>query len=156
MEGDIGNDTLVGGEGVDQMYGGDDRDLFIINPADVSSGDFVDGGTGGDDFDVLDLSAVGPFRLVNQTTDADGDSTSGTVEFLDGSGGVRGSMTFTEIERCICFTPGTLIATPKGEVPVEDLREGDKVITRDNGIQEIRWTGPQDAGLEGSCRRRRI
>ncbi|HHB80624.1 MAG TPA: Hint domain-containing protein, partial [Aliiroseovarius sp.] len=40
-----------------------------------------------------------------------------------------------------CFTPGTMIATPKGEVPVETLREGDKVVTRDNGIQEIRWAG---------------
>ncbi|SMX34996.1 Hint domain-containing protein [Actibacterium lipolyticum] len=40
-----------------------------------------------------------------------------------------------------CFTPGTMIATIKGERPAEDLREGDKVITRDNGIQEIRWAG---------------
>ncbi|WP_102223254.1 Hint domain-containing protein [Acidimangrovimonas sediminis] len=40
-----------------------------------------------------------------------------------------------------CFTPGTLIATPKGERLVEDLVPGDKVITRDNGIQEIRWAG---------------
>ncbi|MEM1236312.1 MAG: Hint domain-containing protein [Pseudomonadota bacterium] len=41
----------------------------------------------------------------------------------------------------VCFTPGTAIATPRGEVAVEDLREGDRVVTRDNGIQEIRWTG---------------
>lgn len=41
----------------------------------------------------------------------------------------------------VCFTPGTLIATPRGEVPVETLRPGDRVITRDNGIQEIRWVG---------------
>jgi len=40
-----------------------------------------------------------------------------------------------------CFTPGTLIATPIGERLVEDLRMGDRIITRDNGIQEIRWTG---------------
>lgn len=40
-----------------------------------------------------------------------------------------------------CFTPGTLIATPQGERPVEDLQSGDTIITRDNGIQEIRWTG---------------
>ncbi len=40
-----------------------------------------------------------------------------------------------------CFTPGTLIATPRGEVPVESLSPGDKVVTRDNGIQVIRWTG---------------
>lgn len=38
-----------------------------------------------------------------------------------------------------CFTPGTLIATPKGEVAVEQLVPGDRVITRDNGIREIRW-----------------
>jgi hypothetical protein len=40
-----------------------------------------------------------------------------------------------------CFTPGALIATPRGEVPVETLRPGDRVVTRDNGIREIRWIG---------------
>ncbi|TMV38466.1 type I secretion protein, partial [Thioclava sp. BHET1] len=32
-----------------------------------------------------------------------------------------------------------MIATPQGERLVEELRVGDKIITRDNGIQEIRW-----------------
>lgn len=41
----------------------------------------------------------------------------------------------------ICFTPGTSIATPDGPRSVEDLREGDKVQTRDNGAQEIQWIG---------------
>ncbi|UWQ38243.1 Hint domain-containing protein [Leisingera aquaemixtae] len=41
----------------------------------------------------------------------------------------------------ICFTPGTLIATPRGPQPVEQLREGDKVQTRDSGAQEILWIG---------------
>ncbi len=40
-----------------------------------------------------------------------------------------------------CFTPGTMIATPRGERRVEDLQVGDRVITRDNGLQEIRWVG---------------
>ncbi len=40
-----------------------------------------------------------------------------------------------------CFTPGTMIGTPRGEVPVETLRIGDKIITRDNGLQDIRWIG---------------
>lgn len=41
----------------------------------------------------------------------------------------------------ICFTPGVLIDTPAGLRPVETLREGDKVLTRDNGPQEVLWTG---------------
>ena len=40
-----------------------------------------------------------------------------------------------------CFTPGSRIATPRGEVPGEALQPGDKILTRDNGIQEIRWIG---------------
>ena len=45
-----------------------------------------------------------------------------------------------------CFTPGTMIATPKGEVLVEELQVGDAVITRDNGIQLINWIGTRRFG----------
>ncbi|SEB39096.1 Hint domain-containing protein [Rhodobacter sp. 24-YEA-8] len=41
----------------------------------------------------------------------------------------------------ICFTGGTRILTPSGQVAVETLRPGDLVITRDNGAQEVIWTG---------------
>jgi len=40
-----------------------------------------------------------------------------------------------------CFTPGTLIDTPGGAVPVETLAVGDLVLTRDNGPRPIRWLG---------------
>lgn len=43
-----------------------------------------------------------------------------------------------------CFTPGTRIATPKGERLVQDLVPGERVITRDNGLREIRWAGRRD------------
>lgn len=36
-----------------------------------------------------------------------------------------------------CFTRGTAIATDRGEVPVEALRPGDRVLTQDNGYQEL-------------------
>ena len=41
----------------------------------------------------------------------------------------------------ICFTPGTMIDTPDGPRPVQDLREGDRVQTKDNGAQEVLWIG---------------
>ena len=98
----------------------------------------VDGGEGGDDHDTLDLTGAGPLRVIYDS----GNPENGVVNFLDGAGAVTGSMTFQNIENVIpCFTPGTLIATPKGERPVEELRAGDRVITRDSGIQEIRWVG---------------
>jgi hypothetical protein len=40
-----------------------------------------------------------------------------------------------------CFTPGTQIATQHGEISVEKLRVGDRVVTRDSGLQEVRWIG---------------
>lgn len=55
---------------------------------------------------------------------------------------VAGTRTFRNIETAVpCFTPGTTIATPKGERAVEELAIGDRVVTRDNGIREIRWSG---------------
>lgn len=40
-----------------------------------------------------------------------------------------------------CFVAGTLIATPNGDVPVDMLKVGDLVLTKDNGPQPIRWAG---------------
>ncbi|MCP5086547.1 MAG: Hint domain-containing protein [Rhodobacteraceae bacterium] len=45
-------------------------------------------------------------------------------------------------DECIpCFTPGTMIVAKPGLVPIETLSVGEKVLTRDNGFQEIRWIG---------------
>jgi hypothetical protein len=40
-----------------------------------------------------------------------------------------------------CFTAGTRIATPHGEVPVETLVPGDLVLTRDGTPHPVRWIG---------------
>jgi len=45
------------------------------------------------------------------------------------------TLTFTS-----CFLRGTLIRTAEGDVPVEDLRVGDLVVTH-KGVAEIRWVG---------------
>ncbi len=41
----------------------------------------------------------------------------------------------------ICFTPGTRIRCAGGDRLVEELREGDRIQTRDNGEQEVLWIG---------------
>jgi hypothetical protein len=41
----------------------------------------------------------------------------------------------------ICFTPGTRIATPDGPKLIQSLRPGDRVLTKDDGAQEVLWTG---------------
>lgn len=43
---------------------------------------------------------------------------------------------------CVSFTRGTLITMASGaQRPVEDLCVGDRVLTRDDGPQKIRWIG---------------
>ncbi|MCV2876756.1 Hint domain-containing protein [Rhodobacteraceae bacterium XHP0102] len=48
-----------------------------------------------------------------------------------------------------CFVRGTMIATIRGVIPVEALRAGDKIITRDNGVQEVRWIGSRRVEAQG-------
>lgn len=45
------------------------------------------------------------------------------------------------VDQVICFTPGTRLATRRGEVLSQQLKVGDMVITRDNGMKEICWIG---------------
>ncbi len=133
--GEGGNDTLTGGTGNDTMAGGDDRDVFY-----GGSGDVIDGGEGGDDYDTLDLTAWG-----HTATEVDYDADNpenGTVRFFDADGNPAGTLTFKNIEKVIaCFTPGCHILTADGDVVIEDLVVGDRVLTRDSGWQEIRWIG---------------
>ena len=151
LYGEGGNDTLSGGAGKDVMEGGDDRDTFT----DITAGDTVDGGAGftqdpSDDFDTLDLTGsagTGSLKVNITGPDSDGNGFDGTVEYFDAQGNHTGSMNFVNIETVVpCFTPGTMIATPRGERAVETLQVGDRVITRDNGIQRIRWVGKRVLG----------
>jgi len=133
MTGDAGNDTLIGDVGKDIFYG--------LNPGDV-----VFGGEGGNvDYDSLNLvgSAAGGLKF-KVVLDEDNPE-NGEVLYTDSDGKDAGKIVFKDIEQIIpCFTPGTRIATPRGEVMVENLKVGDKIITRDNGLQEIRWIGARD------------
>lgn len=138
LMGGKGDDLIDGGEGNDRAFGGDDQDTFI----NVNVGDYVDGNEGGVDYDTLDLRGSAPVNGGLKITYTTPDNEHGFVTYFDQDDNNVGTMEFHNIENVVpCFTPGTRIATPKGEKLVEDLKAGDRVITRDNGIQEIRWIG---------------
>ncbi len=51
---------------------------------------------------------------------------------------------------CVSFTRGTRITMATGEQRrVEDLKVGDRVLTRDDGAQELRWIGQTTARAVG-------
>ena len=51
----------------------------------------------------------------------------------------------------VCFTPGALILTPEGERPVESLRAGDLVTTRDRGARPVVWAGAETVDGTGDA-----
>ncbi|WP_347310619.1 Hint domain-containing protein [Defluviimonas sp. SAOS-178_SWC] len=143
LDGGTGNDTLIGGAGDDTMTGGTGSDYF----AGLTAGDVVDGSedAGGGDNDVLDLFGSGWTKATTNIVFSTPDHENGTVELLDGSGNVVGTMTFSNIETIVpCFTPGTRIETRQGPVAVERLKAGDRVLTKDHGYQTLRWIGRRD------------
>ncbi|MEP1943224.1 MAG: cadherin-like domain-containing protein, partial [Sulfitobacter sp.] len=143
--GGSGNDLIDGGEGEDTLTGGNDRDTFV----NVNAGDIVDGSEGGDDFDTLDLTDSAPDDGYLKVTLDPTNEENGVVDYFNADGSEAGQLVFSNIENIVpCFTPGTLIATPKGERKVEDLEVGDRIITRDNGMQEIRWVGRREMSGE--------
>ncbi len=55
--------------------------------------------------------------------------------------GLQPVVTTHTLDVLVCFTLGTQILTPAGPVSIETLEIGDRVVTRDHGVQEIRWIG---------------
>lgn len=52
---------------------------------------------------------------------------------------------------CVSFTRGTAITLADGrQIPVEDLKPGMRVLTKDNGPQELRWIGEQTVRATGA------
>ncbi|MEM7521800.1 MAG: Hint domain-containing protein [Pseudomonadota bacterium] len=49
----------------------------------------------------------------------------------------------------ICMAEGTLVLTPHGNRPVEEICVGERVMTRDHGVQEVLWHGAR-LGLHGA------
>ena len=148
-QGGDGNDTIYGGGDNDDLKGGDGADRFVINTLGSSgvNNTTVNGNSGGDDNDVLDFSALlkDGYEITNFVKNPETNGNpgyDGQVQLYNSKTDQWANINFKDIEKFApCFTPGTLIATPIGELPVEQLKVGDRVITRDNGTQTIAWVG---------------
>ena len=57
----------------------------------------------------------------------------------DGNDTFINDQTPTPGDTNVCFTKGTLLATPTGARPIERLSCGDELLTKDNGAQKIIW-----------------
>ena len=71
----------------------------------------------------------------------------GRVESLDDAGRVTDALDMSLMNASVpCFTCGAAIATKTGPRQVDDLRAGDRVITRDHGSCDIAWIGKRSFG----------
>jgi Ca2+-binding RTX toxin-like protein len=167
LSGGAGNDLLTGDAGSDLLYGGDGEDSLVGGAGDVLYGDagndllsatgpatlvggagadtfvggaglVVDGSNDGGAVDILNLEGLGDLSIAYDPLNPQ----NGVVTFYNELRQPTGTMVFSNIEYVIpCFTPGTMIACENGEKPVEALVPGDRVVTRDHGVQELRWIG---------------
>lgn len=172
---DAGDDTLLGGDGNDHIFGQGGDDSLVAGAGDdsVEGGDGSDtivGGTGidtldgGNNSDLFTFDGPGDHVIVGGE-DADGSDIdvidlsginarviqagpeNGLIEFLDAGGAVINTAYYSEIEQVICFTPDASIMTPRGPMRADALRVGDKVVTRDNGAKELAWIGQKTLQL---------
>ncbi|MEQ9242640.1 Hint domain-containing protein [Roseovarius indicus] len=179
LDGNIGNDEMTGGDGNDTFLelsaeGADTitdfgvGDTGSITDGDQTNNDFVDLSSFYNDTTVADVNAAGgdfdtPLEMMRADaedgrldgningTDYSGQIGGVDLTLQDGAGGaVTGSALTYDNTNVPCFVSGTLIATRRGSVPIEELKAGDEVITMDHGFQKIRWIGSTTVPAEGS------
>ena len=167
-----GNDRLDGGRGADSFEGGagDDtittglegRDTIVLTRGGGTDTvtDFARWDWNGTTEDRIDISRLrggsGPdgrvvWRDIVVRRTVDGDA---VLDFPEGERLILLGVPPEQFETrrnaqatgIPCFTAGTLIRTVAGEVPVERLRPGDLVLTRDNGPQPLRWVAVRRVG----------
>ena len=168
LDAGTGDDTLEGGTGNDLLTGGDDDDLFVYTAGDGidtisdfnvgNTGTLTDGDRANNDFidlssfydDIWELTAdFNDDGILNQSNST---LLGGTVDYSNNASFGGGGLVFagatgdkssftTENTGVACFASGTRILTADGERQIETLRVGDRIVTRDNGIQTLRWIG---------------
>lgn len=132
----IRNDGLYG-DGIGNY--GTEHIWIDLQPGDQIS---LDGGSAADgDNDKIYISS--------EASHDDVTPTKGKANFYDASGNTYFEFDHKHLDSgdqgdppaVPCFAAGTLIQTDRGQFPVETLRPGDMVVTRDHSYQPVRWMG---------------
>ena len=167
--GGLGSDTLFGGNSSDFITGGvsltgaggtvyyaDDggtRDYInALNAGDTViafANDVVQGGNGTDTLYIptgYNFSGFGTFTVPT----ANGGTENRVFSiYSNGTDTIAASSFSTVNNNYVCFAEGTLIATARGEVAVQDLQVGDLVVTAHGGaaLQPVVWLGHTRANV---------
>lgn len=155
LTGEAGNDSLTGGAGNDSLTGGLGKDVFTFATGSGSDqiADFDLTLTAARTADQLNVSALlradfAPVKVWDVTVLADG---SGNAKLLFPSGetvvlqGISPSVVqqagMLHAMGVPCFVRGTRIATPLGARPVEQIAQGDLVLTKQGAALPVIWRG---------------
>lgn len=154
LEGGDGDDTLIGYGGNDTLVGGKGSDTFVFG--DGFDHDIILDFTPGEDRLEFRSDEIQTWDDVVDRLSADEDGNA-LITLDDGSTlsliGVspeklKQDDVYIGDDPIPCFTPGTLIRTARGLVPVEALRIGDLVVTLDKGLVPLRWIGQRDLSAQ--------
>ncbi|PJE26540.1 choice-of-anchor L domain-containing protein [Pseudooceanicola marinus] len=137
----IGQDVVLDALANDSSLSGGTLTITHVNGQAVVAGSTVVLPTG----EAILVNADGTLTI---TGDDEAGSNVFTYTVQDGDGNT--DVAFVEVETVPCFTRGTLIITAEGQRPVEDLQPDDLVMTRDHGLQPLRWVGCRRVRASGT------
>lgn len=138
--GGSGDDLLIGGLGSDRLWGGSGNDTFVMTSEPGVTDSIYDFTVGED---LLDVSALtntlgDPITVNDVVVSSTNGGASSIITFPDGTKiriyGVTTGELDTDAELISigipCLTRGTRVSTATGEVAVEDLKNGDQILSR--------------------------
>lgn len=123
--------------GNDEHPDGSTLTITHIAGKPVSAGDSVTLSSG----EVVTLNADGTLTITNETPHDETSSFTYTVKDDQGHSDTGLVQVETKVTPPPCFVAGTLINTEVGPIAVEDLSIGMHIVTRDHGLQPLRWIG---------------
>lgn len=112
-----------------------------VNGVPVVAGDIVTLSSG----QQVQVNADGTLTVIG-----DGDTEVQTFTYTVESSTGTNDVGLVTINSVPCFVAGTPILTDAGERPVESLQVGDMVMTKDEGLQPLRWIGRRRVTATGS------